>query len=130
MRPIAVLLAALVAAACGGDELEATHRGAYFGGDNRFNMNMFTPCGDTATLFVEGNPQTVERLRRKHEAMSPSMFRPIYIEVRGKTAPISTAQYLGELYTGILHIDTVLVTEARAPMNCAPKLRPLPPDIG
>ncbi len=129
MRVIAVLLIALVAA-CGGDGLEATHRGAYFGGDNRFNMNMFTPCGDTATLYVEGNPQTVERLRRKHESMSRSMFRPIYIEVRGKTAPLGGTQYLGELYTGILHIDTVLVTEARAPMNCAPKLRPIPPDIG
>ena len=129
MRVITVLLIALVAA-CGGDGLEATHRGAYFGGDNRFNMNMFTPCGDTATLFVEGNPQTVERLRRKHESMSPSMFRPIYVEVRGKTAPLGGTQYLGELYTGILHIDTVLVAEARAPMNCAPKLRPLPPEIG
>jgi hypothetical protein len=83
MRVIAVLLIALVAA-CGGDGLEATHRGAYFGGDNRFNMNMFTPCGDTATLYVEGNPQTVERLRRKHESMSRSMFRPIYIECEGR----------------------------------------------
>ena len=129
MRTLGVLLL-MLAAACGGDDLEATHKGAYFGGDNRFNMNMFTPCGDTATLFVEGNSQTVERLRRKHESMTGSMFRPIYIEVRGKTAPISTGQYLGDLYTGILHIDTVLVTEARAPMGCAPKLRPMSPDIG
>ena len=129
MRAIAVLLVVL-AAACGGDGLEATHKGAYFGGDNRFNLNMFTPCGDTASLWVDGNPQTVERLRRVHESMTATMFRPIYIEVRGKTAPLSSSQYLGELYSGILHIDTVLVTEARAPMGCAPKLRPLPPDIG
>ena len=124
MRRIAVISATILVAACAPDGPEPTHRGTYLGGAGAQELNMFTPCGDTAMLWVEGDPRTVERLRKTHASMTTSPFRPIYIEIQGRSIPVGAAQ-LDRMYTGIIHIDSVLTQSARAPMACAPKLRPM-----
>jgi hypothetical protein len=78
---------------------------------------------------VTGDAVTVERLRRAHASMARNQFQPIYIEVRGRAIPPGRAQ-LGDIYSGIMHIDTVLTQRSRAPMTCAPKGKPVLPDIG
>ena len=124
------VVAVAILAACGTDGLEPTHRGTYLGGQGAQELNIFTPCGDTAMLWVEGDPVTVERLRKAHASIAGTLFRPIYIEVRGRSIPRGAAQ-LDPMYTGIMHIDTVLTQAGRAPMNCAPKFKPFDPsDIG
>ncbi len=130
MRYLGFMTAALLVAACaGGDGIEPTHRGTYLGGQGSGELNMFTPCGDTAMLWVTGDPVTVERLRKAHASMTRSQFQPIYIEMRGRTIPRGRAQ-LEQLYNGIVHVDTVLTRSSRVPMTCVPKLRPKDPEIG
>jgi hypothetical protein len=130
MRRLLVIAVALLVAACaGGDGIEPTHRGTYLGGQGAGELNMFTPCGDTAMLWVTGDPVTVERLRKAHASMTRSQFQPIYIEMRGRTIPRGRAQ-LEPLYNGIVHVDTVLTRSSRVPMTCVPKLRPKDPEIG
>lgn len=123
MKLTLVALAVLLAA-CAADGPEPTHRGTYVGGEGAQELNIFTPCGDSAMLWVTGDEVTVERLRRAHASMSPSLFRPIYIEIRGRDIP-RDGENLDRMYTGIINIDTVLVQAARAPMGCAPKLKPM-----
>jgi hypothetical protein len=121
---LAFVAVAVLLAACAADGPEPTHRGTYIGGQGGQELNMFTPCGDSAMLWVTGDEATVERLRRAHASLSPSLFRPIYIEIRGRAIP-RDAQNLDRLYTGIINIDTVLVQAGRVPMTCAPKLKPM-----
>jgi hypothetical protein len=129
MRRVAVIVTTVLVAACSPDGPEPTHRGTYLGGEGAQELNMFTPCGDTAMLWVEGDPRTVERLRKAHASTTTSPFRPIYIEIRGRAIPRGSAQ-LDRMYTGIIHVDTVLTQNGRAPMACAPKLRPMDLDVG
>ena len=129
MRRLVVIATTLLIAACAPAGPEPTHRGIYVGGQGAPELNIFTPCGDTTMLWVEGKPATIERLRKAHETMTQSVFQPIYIEIRGRTMPRGNAQ-LDHMYTGVLHVDTVLTRSGRAPMACAPKLRPMDFDIG
>jgi hypothetical protein len=119
----------VLATACGAEGPEPTHRGTYLGGEGNAELNMFTPCGDTTTLWVEGKPQTVERLRKAHQTMTRNQFQPIYIEFRGRVLPPGST-HMGDMYSGIIHVDTVLTRSGRAPMSCAPKGRPPTFDIG
>jgi hypothetical protein len=124
-----VIVTAVLMAACAPDGPEPTHRGTYLGGQGAQELNMFMPCGDTSLLWVEGNPATVERLRKAHQTMTRSGFQPIYIEIRGRALPRGNAQ-LDQMYNGVIHIDTVLTKSGRAPMACARKLKPMDFDIG
>ena len=124
-----VVVGFVAAAACGEDGIEPTHRGTYLGGEGGQELNIFTPCGDTARLMVAGDPRTVQRLQKTHASMTRSEFQPIYIEVRGRALPSSKGYDL--IHTGVFHVDTVLTHSGRVPMTCAPKLRPADPgDIG
>ena len=129
MRRLAFIVTAVLVAACAPDGPEPTHRGIYLGGEGAQELNMFTPCGDTAMLWVEGDPRTIERLRKAHASMTTSPFRPIYIELQGRSIPVGNAG-LDRMYSGILHVDSVLTQSARAPMSCARKLKPMDFDIG
>ena len=129
MRRLTVIVTAVLMAACTPDGPEPTHRGTYLGGQGAQELNMFTPCGDTAMLWVEGDPRTVERLRKAHAATTSSPFRPIYIEIRGRVIPRGNVQ-LDRMYSGIIHVDTVYTQSARAPMACARKLKPMDFDVG
>jgi hypothetical protein len=129
MRRLAVIATIVLFTACGPDGPVPTHRGTYVGGEGAQELNIFTPCGDTTMLWVEGKPATIERLRKAHQTMTRSVFQPIYIEVRGRTMPRGNAQ-LDQMYTGVMHIDTVLTRSGRAPMACAPKFKPMDFDIG
>ncbi len=125
-----IVVAATLAMACAAEGPEPTHRGTYVGGYGGQQLNAFTACGDTAMFWVEGDTVTVEKLRKAHDTMTQSVFQPVYIEIRGDTVP-KDEQYLDPMYTGILHIDTVLTLSGRAPMKCAPKFKPFDPsDIG
>ena len=126
MRRLAIVVTAVVLA-CGPAGPEPTHRGMYLGGEGAQELNIFTPCGDTTMLWVEGDPSTIERLRKAHASMTRSPFQPMYIEIRGRTVPRGHAQ-LDAMYTGIVHIDTVLTQAGRAPMGCAPRFKPMNPD--
>ena len=130
-RRMAVIVAAALAIACAKGGPEPTHRGLYVGGYGGQQLNAFTPCGDTAMLWVVADTVTFEKLRKAHAAMTKSVFQPVYLEIRGDTVAKDEAQYLDPMYTGVLRIDTVLTLSGRAPMKCAPKFRPFDPsDIG
>jgi hypothetical protein len=104
---------------------KGTHQGLYLGGEGAGEMNTFTPCGDTAFLWVDGDPRLVQRLRRAQARVSSSPFRPVYIEVNGRRIPRGSAQ-LDDHYHGIFHVDTVITLSARSPATCTPM--PLRPD--
>jgi hypothetical protein len=105
---------------------KGTHQGLYLGGEGAASeMNSFTPCGDTAFLWVDGDARLVQRLRRAQARVSSSPFRPVYIEVSGRRIERGSAR-LEDYYHGIMHIDTVFVVKDRSPPTCRPM--PLRPD--
>ena len=129
-RRASLLLVAVLATACAPKGPQPTHRGSYVGGYGGQQLNAFTPCGDTAMLWVVGDTITFEKLRKAHADMTRSVFQPVYIEIRGDTVS-KDGLYLEPMYTGVLRIDTVLTLSGRAPMKCAPKFRRFDPgDIG
>ena len=126
-----LIVAVALSVACAKDGPEPTHRGTYVGGYGGQQLNAFTPCGDTAMLWVVADTVTFEKLRKAHAAMTKSVFQPVYLEIRGDTVSKDEGQYLDPMYTGVLRVDTVLTLSGRAPMQCAPKFKPFDPsDIG
>ena len=127
-RRLWIVAVAALAIACAKDGPEPTHRGTYRGGYGGQQLNTFTPCGDTAMLWVVADTVTFEKLRKAHAAMTRSPFQPVYIEIRGDTVSKDPSQYIDPMYTGVLRIDTVLTLAGRAPGGCAPKFKPFDPN--